>query len=612
MSQGNTATRDWLTEWQKIAAVPNLELAFTHLRREFYNRSCAALSQALGDRKQFSTFAEIIDKAREIIKTNRSAAHEKSIWQPTYVEKVRTGPRQQHFAAVQSDSGDNPAATRASSDGDQVAAVQLRSNNKSRNNGKAKSASQAGNGQPVQVPWVKFGLTEAEYKLGKLSSAEGEATPPSTLPDSAALLAASCTSGENVNVASSRYTYEDNAVHLVPPLDQPLHVQQSTACTVSSPSATGSASSPPSIVGDSSSWSRLEVLDPLTFTDFQWMPVPPTGRLPKPHCNVLMAQLRDYLHTAGPAPLMDVGVEVVDLHAYIAKIDREFKTQRYDDIDARLLYVHIQIGEATCNALIDCGASRNYISEDFMVRASLGPRVRRKSQPMQVTLADGHTHKSIDRCVDNVPVYFAPHASEAVSFDILETKFYMIFGMSWLRSEDHPVNFFHRTVHIRDRNGVLVPCTVPLPHPSISCHVVSAASIRASIIRDDIEEMGVCFLHALPPHDASSTDSPSDPRITELLDAYSDVFEGPHGVVPDRPICHEIILENGAVPPRGCIYRMSEEELSVLRAQLDDLLEKGWIRPSSSPYGAPVLFVRKKNKDLWLCIDYRKLNTQTI
>ncbi|GBG75129.1 hypothetical protein CBR_g19642 [Chara braunii] len=155
---------DFLTEWQKIAAVPNLNLPFEHLRREFYNRSCAALSQALGDREQYSTFAEIIDKAREIIKTNRSAAHEKSTWQPTYVEKARTGPRQQHFAAVQQDSGDNPAATPVSSDGDQVAAVQSRSTNKSCNNGKAKSAPQAGNGQPGQFPWVKFGLTEAEYK----------------------------------------------------------------------------------------------------------------------------------------------------------------------------------------------------------------------------------------------------------------------------------------------------------------------------------------------------------------------------------------------------------------------------------------------------------------
>ncbi|GBG65657.1 hypothetical protein CBR_g51957 [Chara braunii] len=55
-----------------------------------------------------------------------------------------------------------------------------------------------------------------------------------------------------------------------------------------------------------------------------------------------------------------------------------------------------------------------------------------------------------------------------------------------------------------------------------------------------------------------------------------------------------------------------EEELEVLRAQLDDLLAKGWIRPSSSPYGAPVLFVRTKHKDLRLCIDYRKLNVQTV
>ncbi|GBG83706.1 hypothetical protein CBR_g37507 [Chara braunii] len=212
-----------------------------------------------------------------------------------------------------------------------------------------------------------------------------------------------------------------------------------------------------------------------------------------------MAQLLDYLHTVVPAPLMDVGVEVVDLHDYVAKIDREFKTQRYDDIDTPLLYIHIQIGEATYNALIDCGATRNYISQDFM-----------------------------------------------------------------------------------------------LPSPEAS------------------SRRWVCVFSTPSRPMTSSTDASMDPRITELLDAYGDVFETPHGVVSDRPIRHEIILEAGAVPSRGCIYRMSEEELSVLWAQLDDFLEKGWIRPSSSPYVAPVLFVRKKNKDLWLCIDYRKLNVKTV
>ncbi|GBG80829.1 hypothetical protein CBR_g31385 [Chara braunii] len=397
---------------------------------------------------------------------------------------------------------------------------------------------------------------------------------------------------------------------LVPPLDQPSHVHLDCACAACTPSASDPVSSPLTSE-DSTAWSRLEELDPLTRKDFAWMPLPSIGTLPRPHCNALMATLRSYLHATVPAPLTDDGVAVVDLRSYLANIDREYAAQRNAETKAPLLYIRIQIGKATCSALIDCGASRNFMSQAFMARAGLGPHVRRKTQPTQVTLADGRTQKSIDRCVDGVPVYFAPLACEPVSFDILDTKFDMILGMSWLRSADHPVNFHDQTVHTRDRNGVLVPCTVATPHTSIVCHVVSVARIRDAIARNDVEEMGLVIFHALPSPDGP-TASPPDPRISHLLDEYRDVFEAPTGTVPDRPISHGITLEAGAVPPRGCIYRMSEEELEVLRAQLDDLLDKGWVRPSCSPYGAPVLFVRKKNKDLWLCIDYRKLNAQTV
>ncbi|GBG85637.1 hypothetical protein CBR_g40366 [Chara braunii] len=324
-----------------------------------------------------------------------------------------------------------------------------------------------------------------------------------------------------------------------------------------------------------------------------------------------MAHLREYLHAAVPAPSTDDEVAVIDLRNYLAKIDHKYATQQYVDNDTPLLYIRIQIGKATSSALIDCGATRKYICQDFMARVGLGSRVRRKSQPTHITLVDGHTQKSIDGCVDLVPVYFSPLACEAVSFDILDTKFDMILGRSWLQSEDLPVNFHRRTVHVRDRRGELVPCTVPLPHPSIGCHVVSATSIHQSMWRNDIEKMGICFLHALLPGDQPKTDT-SDPRIIKRLESYEDVFQAPAGVIPDRPIRHGITLANDVVPPRGCIYRMSEEELQVLRAQLHDLLAKGWIRPSCSPYGAPVLFVRKKYKDLRLCINYRKLNAQTI
>ncbi|GBG68805.1 hypothetical protein CBR_g3500 [Chara braunii] len=158
MTQGTTPTRDWLTEWQKIVATPDLDLPFSHLRREFFNRSCAALSLALGDREQYTTV-----EAREIIKTNRAAAHEKSAWQPAYLEKGKFGPPPQPVIAVQPDNlVEDPTTTPASREGDQVAAVQPRSNYNSRGKGKAKTASPTGNGQPL--PWVKFSLTEAEYK----------------------------------------------------------------------------------------------------------------------------------------------------------------------------------------------------------------------------------------------------------------------------------------------------------------------------------------------------------------------------------------------------------------------------------------------------------------
>ena len=63
-----------------------------------------------------------------------------------------------------------------------------------------------------------------------------------------------------------------------------------------------------------------------------------------------------------------------------------------------------------------------------------------------------------------------------------------------------------------------------------------------------------------------------------------------------------------SIPP----YRMAPVELRELKAQLEELLSKGFIRPSISPWGALVLFVKKKDGSLWLCIDYRQLNKVTI
>ncbi|GBG73529.1 hypothetical protein CBR_g16872 [Chara braunii] len=296
-----------------------------------------------------------------------------------------------------------------------------------------------------------------------------------------------------------------------------------------------------------------------------------------------------------PTSPTDDEVAVGDILAYTTKVARELRTQRYDNNNAPLMYVRIQVGQASCSALLDSGASRNFMSQSFMQRAGLGAQVRRKANPTTMKLADGKTQQLLDRYLEAVPVHSAPHACEPVTFDILDTDFDIILGMPWLASADHTVNFHRRTLSVRDAFGAEVACTIPLPHPSIRCQVVTTKSFRATCAYEQPEEIGLCFLRTVAVADSSPTDLSLDPRVVRLLDEFADIFESPTGAVPGR--LH---------------LWMSEEELEVLRAQLDDLLAKGWIRPSSSPYGAPVLFVRKKNKDLRLCIDYRKLNAQTV
>ena len=94
---------------------------------------------------------------------------------------------------------------------------------------------------------------------------------------------------------------------------------------------------------------------------------------------------------------------------------------------------------------------------------------------------------------------------------------------------------------------------------------------------------------------------------------FSDVFpdELPR-LPPGRDIDFKIELIPGTVPMSRRPYRMPPNELAELKIQLQELWEKGLIRPSSSPWGCPTIFVKKKDKPLWMCVDYWPLNAVTI
>lgn len=99
----------------------------------------------------------------------------------------------------------------------------------------------------------------------------------------------------------------------------------------------------------------------------------------------------------------------------------------------------------------------------------------------------------------------------------------------------------------------------------------------------------------------------------KVVSEYPDVFpEDLPGMPPDRDIEFSIDLLPGTAPISKRPYRMDVKDLSELKKQIEELLKKGFIRPSSSPWGAPVIFVDKKDGSRRMCVDYRALNDVTI
>jgi hypothetical protein len=97
--------------------------------------------------------------------------------------------------------------------------------------------------------------------------------------------------------------------------------------------------------------------------------------------------------------------------------------------------------------------------------------------------------------------------------------------------------------------------------------------------------------------------------VSEFLDVFPKELPG---MPPERKVEFAIELIPGTAPISKRAYRVSGPELVELKKQIDELLEKGYIRPSTSPWAALVLFVEKKDGTKRMCIDYRSLNEVTI
>ena len=139
----------------------------------------------------------------------------------------------------------------------------------------------------------------------------------------------------------------------------------------------------------------------------------------------------------------------------------------------------------------------------------------------------------------------------------------------------------------------------------IVCSLIILLTISRRMTRKRVQ----CYLAYIVDVDKEISWLDQVPKAKEFIDVFPDELPG---LPPYRKIDFSIDLVPGTEPISMAPYRMAPAELRELKEQLQDLLDKKFIRPSVSPWGAPVLFVKKKDGSLRLCIDYRQLNRVTI
>ncbi len=180
--------------------------------------------------------------------------------------------------------------------------------------------------------------------------------------------------------------------------------------------------------------------------------------------------------------------------------------------------------------------------------------------------------------------------------------FDVILGMDWLHACYASIDCRTRVVKFQFLNEPVIEWSSSSAVPK--GHFISYLKARKLVSKG-------CVYHLVRVND-SSVEIPhfqSVPIVKEFPEVFPDDLPG---VPPEREIDFGIDLLPDTRPISIPPYRMAPAELKELKEQLKDLLDKGFIRPSVSPWGAPVLFVRKKDGSLRMCIDYRQLNKVTI
>ncbi|EDO02460.1 hypothetical protein SS1G_04936 [Sclerotinia sclerotiorum 1980 UF-70] len=286
------------------------------------------------------------------------------------------------------------------------------------------------------------------------------------------------------------------------------------------------------------------------------------------------------------------------------------------------IYCNAKINGRVIRAMIDSGATGNFIAPK--TAKYLGVQLQTKQTPYQLQLVDGQLaglDGKISQETRSVQMIIDQH-KEIIQFDVVPLgNQSIILGIPWLKAHNPQIDWLWETVTFSnksDQRDTLEPARLNTRGGELKAnsttnvgHPVQGSPLTAKEGEPPIQMKNKQkkLLETTPVEKQDETPIPVQ------YQKYKKLFEERkgHDALPEhKPWDHEIVLEEGKMPPFGPIYPMSASDLGTLRDYIGDALEKGWIRESTSQAASPVLFIPKKDGTRRLCVDYRKLNDITI
>jgi len=249
---------------------------------------------------------------------------------------------------------------------------------------------------------------------------------------------------------------------------------------------------------------------------------------------------------------------------------------------------------------VDCGASRTFVSTDVANRLGPGALSRRKFDPLRVKMPDGgfmYTNESA-----HIPVTMGTWKGYVKAWILPLPEFEFILGRDFLRSQNPQIDWITSVMTLRGKGRAqshrIEPTTSSAGKTDhLELNLMSTKQVRRALKKASTESCLMVIRESKDESEGVSVPQHADPRITKILQKFKRIWrdELPAKLPPERAISHEI-QTGDATPVNLNSYPMSDEKLKEQMAQVEMLLKKGLIRPSASPWGFPVLFVKKPNR----------------